>query len=240
MENGEFGACLLLDLSPRLARQQREEVEDIVKEIFPGLRMTWEWLSRGGGRVDRLTLQTGGLAHQNGEVRCIRLQRDGSFGVLSGEMASNRIKWLGVDPDVGDILALVDPVVIHSGLHRAYEIGAELDGRIKWVHDSDRRPMAILEEGVPVDCPSRAFTAIHGVVEERIEGLLNPMMLDSLAASAMRCGLSKIEIRCACDPKIHPKIVSRLDSILGDMEGDLGFLVDAPRGDSLFLCRKMT
>lgn len=239
LEGGEFGVSLLLDLSPRLASKQRMEVEAIVRELFPGVNVMWEWLSRGGGRVDRLTIHTGGLAHEDGEVRCIRLHRDGSFDVLSGRMGVNDIEWLNIDPVVGEILALIDPVVIRSGLRVAYEIGAGQEGEVKWVHDSDRRPMAILNEGLQVGCTSRAFTSIHGRVEERIKGSLNLMMVDSLAASAMRYGLSRVQIRCACDPKMHTKIVNRLDSILGDTEGENGFLVDAPDGNSLFLCKKM-
>jgi hypothetical protein len=99
--------------------------------------------------------------------------------------------------------------------------------------------MAILNEELQGDCTSRAFTSIHGRVEERIEGSLNLMMIDSLAASAMRYGLSGVQIRCACDPKMHTKIVNRLDLILGDTEGERGFLVDAPDGNSLFLCKKI-
>ena len=239
LERGEFGVSLLLDLSPRLASKQRMQVEAIVRELFPGVNVMWEWLSRGGGRVDRLTIHTGGLAHEDGEVRCIRLHRDGSFDVLSGRMGVNDIEWLNIDPVVGEILALIDPVVIRSGLRVAYEIGAGQEGEVKWVHDSDRRPMAILNEGLQVGCTSRAFTSIHGRVEERINGSLNLMMVDSLAASAMRYGLSRVQIRCACDPKMHTKIVNRLDSILGDTEGEKGFLVDAPDGNSLFLCKKM-
>lgn len=239
LEGGEFGVSLLLDLSPRLASKQRMEVEAIVRELFPGVNVMWEWLSRGGGRVDRLTIHTGGLAHEDGEVRCIRLHRDGSFDVLSGRMGVNDIEWLNIDPVVGEILALIDPVVIRSGLLVAYEIGAGQEGEVKWVHDSDRRPMAILNEGLQVGCTSRAFTSIHGRVEERIKGSLNLMMIDSLAASAMRYGLSRVQIRCACDPKMHTKIVNRLDSILGDTEGEKGFLVGAPDGNSLFLCKEM-
>ena len=239
LESGELGVSLLLDLSPRLAPKQRMEVEAIVRELFPGVNLTWEWLSRGGGRVDRLTVHTGGLAQEDGGVRCVRLHRDGSFDALSGKAGDYHAEWVDIDPVVGEILALVDPVVTQSGLRMAYEKGAGQGGRVKWVHDSDRRPMAILDEELPINCTSRAFTPIHGRVEERIEGPLNLMMLDSLAASAMRCGLSKVQIRCACDPKMHTKIVNRLDSILGETEGEGGFLVDAPGGNSLFLCKRL-
>jgi len=239
LEDGRFGVSLLLDLSPRLAFEQRMEVEAIVRDLFPNVNVMWEWLSRGGGRVDRLTIHTGGLAQEDGEVRCIRLHRDGSFDSLSGKIGANRVKWLDIDPVVGEILALVDPVVIQSGLHAAYEVGAGQQGAVKWVKNSDRRPMAILREELPISCISRAFTQICGKVEERIEGSLNLIMLDSLASSAMKHGLSNVQIRCACDPQLHTKIVSRLDSILRDIEGESGFLVDAPGRKSLLLCKKL-
>lgn len=239
LEDGRFGVSLLLDLSPRLAFEQRMEVEAIVRDLFPNVNVMWEWLSRGGGRVDRLTIHTGGLAQEDGEVRCIRLHRDGSFDSLSGKIGANRVKWLDIDPVVGEILVLVDPVVIQSGLHAAYEVGAGQQGAVKWVKNSDRRPMAILSEELPISCISRAFTQICGKVEERIEGSLNLIMLDSLASSAMKHGLSNVQIRCACDPQLHTKIVSRLDSILRDIEGESGFLVDAPGRKSLLLCKKL-
>ena len=239
LEDGRFGVSLLLDLSPRLAFEQRMEVEAIVRDLFPNVNVMWEWLSRGGGRVDRLTIHTGGLAQEDGEVRCIRLHRDGSFDSLSGKIGANRVKWLDIDPVVGEILVLVDPVVIQSGLHAAYEVGAGQQGAVKWVKNSDRRPMAILREELPISCISRAFTQICGKVEERIEGSLNLIMLDSLASSAMKHGLSNVQIRCACDPQLHTKIVSRLDSILRDIEGESGFLVDAPGRKSLLLCKKL-
>lgn len=239
MEDGRFGVSLLLDLSPRLAFEQRMEVESIVRDLFPSVNVMWEWLSRGGGRVDRLTLHTGGLAQKDGETRCVRLHRDGSFDSLSGKVRANPVKWLDFDPVIGEILALVDPVVIQSGLNVAYEVGAGQEGEVKWVQNSDRRPMAILDEELPISCISRAFTQICGRVEERIEGPLDLMMLDSLASSAMKHGLSNVQIRCACDPQLHTNIVSRLDSILRDIEGESGFLVDSPSRKSLLLCRKL-
>ena len=149
------------------------------------------------------------------------------------------MKWLDFDPVIGEILALVDPVVIQSGLNVAYEVGAGQEDEVKWVQNSDRRPMAILDKELPISCISRAFTQICGRVEERIEGPLDLMMLDSLASSAMKHGLSNVQIRCACDPQLHTNIVSRLDSILRDIEGESGFLVDSPGRKSLLLCRKL-
>ncbi|GIT11676.1 MAG: hypothetical protein CM1200mP32_11690 [Methanobacteriota archaeon] len=63
---------MLLDLSPRLDEMQQSVVESIVQTTFPGVNSTWEWLSQGGGRVDRLSLWVGALA--SSEIhRCVRM-----------------------------------------------------------------------------------------------------------------------------------------------------------------------
>ena len=38
-----------------------------------GIAKTWEWVSRGGGRVDRLTLWLGAVADQNFKRRFVRI-----------------------------------------------------------------------------------------------------------------------------------------------------------------------
>lgn len=50
------GPSIVLDLSPRLTDERRKEVESLVEEVWPGIERTWTWMSRGGGRVDRLEL----------------------------------------------------------------------------------------------------------------------------------------------------------------------------------------
>ena len=50
------GPCIVLDLSPRLTQELRDGVESIVDVFWPGIARTWTWMSRGGGRVDRLEL----------------------------------------------------------------------------------------------------------------------------------------------------------------------------------------
>ena len=43
---GPDGPAMTLDLSPRLARQQMLEIEDIVLAVFPRTSMTWEFGNR--------------------------------------------------------------------------------------------------------------------------------------------------------------------------------------------------
>ena len=72
LQSGPRGPAMLLDLSPRLDEMQQSVVESIVQTTFPGVNSTWEWLSQGGGRVDRLSLWVGALA--SSEVhRCVRM-----------------------------------------------------------------------------------------------------------------------------------------------------------------------
>ena len=64
--------AIMLDLSPRLLDVQRLEVESIVEKYFPGIEKTWEWVSRGQGRVDRLALWLG-LAAEKSPHRFVRI-----------------------------------------------------------------------------------------------------------------------------------------------------------------------
>ena len=72
------GPCIVLDLSPRLTQELRDGVEAIVDSFWPGIERTWTWMSRGGGRVDRLELWLGGVATPNISKRFVRLSR--TFG----------------------------------------------------------------------------------------------------------------------------------------------------------------
>ena len=65
--------ALLLDLSPRLTESQRGEVEALVDAVWPGIARTWEWTSRGRGRVDRLALWLGKVADPSAARRFVRV-----------------------------------------------------------------------------------------------------------------------------------------------------------------------
>ena len=69
----DAGPAVLLDLSPRLVATQRAEVEAMVDATWPGIPRTWEWTSRGRGRVDRLALWLGGIADPKAARRFVRV-----------------------------------------------------------------------------------------------------------------------------------------------------------------------
>ena len=53
-------------------------IDGILETTFPGASWTWEWLSRGGGRVDRLSVWVGSLSSDSPN-RCIRVGRKRLF-----------------------------------------------------------------------------------------------------------------------------------------------------------------
>ena len=84
LQIGPKGPAILLDLSPRLDTVQRAMVDGILETTFPGTSWTWEWLSRGGGRVDRLSVWVGSLS-SNCSNRCIRVGRKNIIATIEGE-----------------------------------------------------------------------------------------------------------------------------------------------------------
>ncbi len=241
ISSGEQGPAMALDLSPRLAGQQMSEIEHIVTAIFPGTAMTWEWLSRGGGRVDRLCLHTGPLAHTPSVSKSVRLYNDGSFSVLHAreeELDSEDSGWPNYEVMEGDTVALVDPVVTKSRLRGVFEDRLGYNrGELIWAKKSDRRPLVVLREEIRPGSEARPFVMAQGKAVGRLESDLSMMSIDSLAALAMENGISNIQIRCSCEPQLHKRITNRLSKIMGSVDGMSGFLIEDGGTKDLMLCR---
>ena len=62
LAEGPVGPAIIIDLSPRLSDAQREEVGEILRARWQDSPLTWEWVSKGQGRIDRLTVWFGGAA----------------------------------------------------------------------------------------------------------------------------------------------------------------------------------
>ena len=84
--------------SRKLAQSTREEqqgmIEAIVETIFPGIPRTWEWLSQGGGRVDRLSLWVGAISSKD-ERRCIRMGTKNIIAKIEGKKNNSKLKLFG-------------------------------------------------------------------------------------------------------------------------------------------------
>ncbi|MBU38715.1 MAG: hypothetical protein CMA59_04250, partial [Euryarchaeota archaeon] len=121
LQNGPRGPAVLLDLSPRLDTVQRAMVDGILETTFPGASWTWEWLSRGGGRTDRLSVWIGSLSSSSSN-RCIRVGRKKIIASIEGESAGASESFFNSVMEIprGDYLTIVDPVLIESGLQNSW------------------------------------------------------------------------------------------------------------------------
>ena len=119
LQSGPKGPAVLLDLSPRLGDDQRGLVEANVRMALPGTEFTWEWLSQGGGRVDRLSLWIGSLASETSH-RCVRMGRKNVIAEIEGDPRNSETVVISEPPPYGAHLTIVDPALVQSGLQEAW------------------------------------------------------------------------------------------------------------------------
>jgi len=226
LQSGPRGPAVLLDLSPRLGEDQQGMIEAIVGITFPGVSHTWEWLSQGGGRVDRLSLWIGALSSKKSH-RCIRMGTKNVLAVIEGSPSESEVAPMSSPPPFGAWMTIVDPALVHSGLQEAWlEVALREGGGHSWLRLDGRRPLLIhtdpLNDSEDVD----GFVVASG---EIVQHRLRPPELhtiDQTAASAARKGVGKVTLRCSLDPDIHPTLQRRLDRELKEIDGGRGFMVD--------------
>ena len=134
--------ALLLDLSPRLTDAQRHEVEQKVEAIWPGVQRTWEWTSRGRGRVDRLALWLGGVASAKVARRFVRVPpslSDRPVVLETAEHPSGQ-EALRHPPQRGEFVSILDAALMESGLMEAWLKGVLPGSLRRWGVVSGRRP----------------------------------------------------------------------------------------------------
>ena len=226
LQSGPRGPAVLLDLSPRLGEDQQGMIEAIVGITFPGVSRTWEWLSQGGGRVDRLSLWIGALSSKKSH-RCVRMGTKNVLAVIEGTPSESEVARMSSPPPFGAWMTIVDPALVHSGLQEAWlEVALREGGGHSWLRLDGRRPLLIhtdpLNDSEDVD----GFVVASG---EIVQHRLRPPELhtiDQTAASAARKGVGKVTLRCSLDPDIHPTLQRRLDRELKEIDGGRGFMVD--------------
>lgn len=226
LESGPKGPAVLLDLSPRLSGEQQSLVDAIIETTFPGIPRTWEWLSQGGGRIDRLSVWIGSLASKN-SARCVRMGRKKIMSSIEGKSQNSDITSMSKPPPFGSFLTIVDPALVQSGLHESWVEQAipESSGR-SWLRIEGRRPLLISTEPVSTDDEIGSFVIASG---EIVQHRLTPPeyhTIEQTAESVARNGVGKVTLRCSLDPEIHPTLQRRLDKALKEIEGSRGFMVD--------------
>ncbi len=228
LQTGPRGPAVLLDLSPRLDSVQRAMVDGILETTFPGTSWTWEWMSRGGGRVDRLSVWVGSLSSNNTN-RCIRVGRKNVIASIEGEGSGANASSFGSVMEIprGAYLTIVDPVLIESGLQNSWHNKAISRGTgSSWVRIDGRRPMLIHTDPISDDDVVSGFVVATGQI---VQHRLSPPELntiDQVASSVARKGISNITLRCSLDPEIHPTLQRRITKELKGVEGSKGFMAD--------------
>tara|TARA_B100000676_G_scaffold189442_1_gene186299 strand:+ start:4266 stop:5564 length:1299 start_codon:yes stop_codon:yes gene_type:complete len=226
LQSGPNGPAVLLDLSPRLGEDQRGLVEANVRMALPGSEFTWEWLSQGGGRVDRLSLWIGSLASEASH-RCVRMGRKNVIAEIEGNPRSSECVVMTEPPPYGAYLTIVDPALVQSGLQEAWlEQAMREDSGYSWLRLEGRRPLLIHTDPLLDSEEVEGFVVASG---EIVQHRLRPPELhtiDQVASSVGKNGIGKITLRCTLDPEIHPTIQRRLDRELKQIEGSKGFMAD--------------
>ena len=226
LELGPRGPCVLLDLSPRLDFEQRSMVDEIVERAFPGYGRTWEWMSRGGGRVDRLSLWIGSLS-SNQPNRCIRMGTKNIMSSLEGNGTEVQAIGLLDPPPFESWITIVDPVVLESGLQDEWISRAVPEGSgYSWIRTDGRRPLLIHTEPINDDEDVRGFVVSTGqVVQHRLSPPENHT-ISQIASSLARLEIGSVTLRCSLDPEMHPKLQRRLHKAMREIEGPRSFMVD--------------
>ena len=226
LQSGPRGPAVMLDLSPRLGEEQRAIVEANVQTAFPAVSSTWEWLSQGGGRVDRLSLWIGALSSHTSH-RCVRMGTKHVIASIEGFPSESETTEMGKPPPYGAHMTIVDPALVQSGLQEAWlERALPEDCGHSWLRLEGRRPLLIHTDPLVKSDDIDGFVVATG---EIVQHRLRPPELhtiDQTAASVARNGIGKITLRCNLDPDVHPTLQRRLDRELKEIDGDRGFMAD--------------
>jgi hypothetical protein len=239
---GSQGPAIIIDLSPRLLPEQQAEVEAILHELWPDSPTTWEWVSTGRGRIDRLTIWFGTAAVARIPARMLRLLPDGSVISFAGPRTEVK-QDLSIIPKKGDWLTIVDSALLSSGLQGQWIREAlPPEASRSWVRISGRRPMLLSSE--PLDMSKslvKAFVSSSGEVMSRLKVEPTVENISPILVSANFAYLSTLTLRCKMNPSAHPKLQSLIDDGLkGNSRGKRGFLadIDISEDSAWFVCRE--
>ena len=226
LQTGPRGPAVLLDLSPRLGEDQQGMIEAMVETVFPGVPKTWEWLSQGGGRVDRLSLWIGAISSKD-EGRCIRMGTKNILAKIEGKKKKSKVETLSKPPPFGAYISIIDSALIQSGLQEKWLSKMVKEGTgHSWLRIDGRRPLLIHTDPLIDDDSINGFVVSTG---EIVQHRLTPPELDNLeqiANAAARNKIGKITLRCSLDPEIQPTLQRRLDKELRNIDGAKSFMID--------------
>jgi len=226
LQIGPRGPAVLLDLSPRLDSRQRNIIDSILETTFPGVPRTWEWLSQGGGRVDRLSVWVGSISSKISH-RCIRVGRKNIMAQVEGMPQTSEVVGLNSPPPFESWISIIDSALLQSGLQESWLNKVIPEGcGYSWLRTEGRRPLLIHTERLLDDDDASGFVVCSGKVVQHRLTAPELRTVDQVSAAALRCGINKITLRCNIKPDLHPTIQRRLDSSLKGNEGSKAFMID--------------
>lgn len=232
------GPCIVLDLSPRLTQELRDGVESIVDSFWPGIERTWTWMSRGGGRVDRLELWLGGVATPNISKRFVRLSRTfGGGDTIFEQHESTQSHRHGLNtPRRNEWVTILDAALVESGLVDVWlseQLSTAED--VRWAESSPRRPR--IHHNGPLKDDSHPFVVASGRVVELLDMALDEANIDSIVATALENDISAMTIRCGVDAQLQPRLQGSIDRQLRNRQGRRkAFLTRHTSSNHLLLC----
>lgn len=233
------GPAVLLDLSPRLTAVQRSEVEKIVERVWPGVAKTWEWTSRGRGRVDRLALWLGGIASQRMARRFVRVPSTPAEMpvVLSTEAGESTLVHRHHPPKRGEQVSIVDAALVESGLVNAWLADVNAEDQHRWAFTEGRRPQLHHDRPLNLADQDAWLVQATGRVVELLTFALDETTVDRLVEVALEHRMASVKLRFDLDPTLQPILQGSLDRQLRRRHGVReGFVARHPVGDVLLLC----
>ena len=229
----------LLDLSPRLTNDQRDEVERLVEALWPGIEKTWEWTSRGRGRVDRLALWAGKIASNGIARRFVRVPPSLSEEalVLSEPSTSSDLDVVFHPPKRGEYVSIVDAALVESRLVGAWLVGVSKEKAFRWAVIEGRRPQVHHEHPLRLDEQQKMLVQATGRVVELLPMTLDETTIDRVVEQAIEHKFRSVKLRLDLDPSLQPVLQGSLDRQLHRRSGVRdGFLTKHPNANVLLLC----
>ncbi len=239
LEHGNRGPAILLDLSPRLSHNQRLQVEKIVENYWSNIDLTWTWTSRGGGRIDRLSLWAGQLADPLVRQRYVRIPPDikqESLIIEGTDIApiiqSNRL------PRKGEFVTILDSALVESGLANDWLNCVLPSQEISWMVTGGRRPQIAHESKIEYqNLDEKNLIQASGKIVKLLHFELNDETISHLIEDAREYGFGKLTLRIPLDPSLHPRIQGSIDRQLSARGGPyVGFVAKHPGDSMLLLC----
>ncbi len=222
--------ALILDLSPRLSDAQRLEVEEIVSSIWGDVPRTWQWMTQGRGRIDRLSLWVG-LTSDSQPNRLVRLSKDGGVSLLTGIQEHSVVESGPVG--IGQFLTIVDPCLVSSGLAESWRQNAVKGKNSSWMKLTGRRPALVSSDAISDEKIVSDFVQISGRVVDTVVGV-SFETLSEITEAANSAGLTSLKLRCQIDPDLQPKLQSAIDQSMkqfGPQSNETrGFITESGEG----------